>query len=167
MPQLIVEWLSSHTTYAAHFLCVLFSTTEKSTERIISVKTLSIFHWQLHRKCNRPFIYKHTKQKRSRFYLSAVCFPVHPFRSNFNLPYFLIPYAVVLLLRMRSKIEQNVSLWMSTIWAWACVRVRAFASLQHSFICRFNCHLPTHQMQNKQINKMNKQKSRERGYCII
>lgn len=28
-----------------------------------------------------------------------------------------------------------------------------FASLQYSFIYRFNCHLPTHQIQNKQINE--------------
>lgn len=47
-----------------------------------------------------------------------------------------------------------------------------FASLQYSFIYRFNCHLPTHQIQNKQTNKQNEYKQklangRQRARAII
>lgn len=106
----------------------------------------------------RSLHHTNVPNKRSLFslfiWLLSVFLSIQPFRSNFNLPYF--PHSI--LLPKRNQIEQKFSLWMSALY----MRESVVASLQHSFIYRFNCHLPTHPSNAKQTNKQNEQKSRER-----
>lgn len=98
------------------------------------------------------------------FYLFAVRFPVHPFRWNFNLPYSLIPYGVA---KAYPNWAKNFPLWSSSLYMRVSVRACMWVYSLH-----YNIHLytdliaiypPTHQMQNKQINRTNKQKSRACG----
>lgn len=159
MAQLIVGRLSSQITCCTFFY-----------QKKIHLTSNMIFHRQ---KCISNAII-HSHKHTHKISISSVCclFSCLSILLKLQSTLFSRPNAIQIEPIFPSECQTCMYLYM--FWESkrekeresVCVCVYVFASLQHSFIYRFNCHLPTYQMQNKQINK-NCVRECDRGYCII
>lgn len=112
----------------------------------------------------RSLIHTNAPNKRSHFL--SVCCPFSCPSISLKLQSTLFPHSIWSCESV-SELSQKISLWLSSLYMRVSVRACMWVYSLH-----YNIHLytdliaiypPTHQMQNKQINRTNKQKSRACG----
>lgn len=103
----------------------------------------------------RSLIHTNAPNKRSHFL--SVCCPFSCPSISLKLQSTLFPHSIWSCESVSELSQKFSPLIVIVVHACerACVHVSVFASLQHSFIYRFNCHLPTHPSNAKQTNKQN------------